>query len=158
MTNKHKTFDFGKIDYNQTGKKINLVTIEITFNGTKFTASGNVWNSKRTDLISCGQNLDELYDYFYENSLFLKIYSLWKQYHLNDLTPGTPKQMAFLDSIKDKKPFKAEFYTWECEQLEKVNLLTDNLEGNPYKYGTAWLVNEIPSDIKEDINKLMEVA
>ena len=75
MTYKHKTFNFGKIDYNQTGKKINLVTIEITFNGTKFTASGNVWNSKQTDLISCGQNLDELYNYFDKNSLFLKIYS-----------------------------------------------------------------------------------
>lgn len=152
----NKTFNFGKIDYNNVGRKINLATIEVRFDGKRFSACGNVWNSKQTDCISCGQNLDDLYSYLNNNGLFLKIYSLWKQYHLNDLMPGTPKQMAFLSNIK--KPSNAEFYTWECEQLKKVDLLFDNLDGKPYKYGTAWLTNEIPNDIKDDINKLLEVA
>ena len=45
-----------------------------------------------------------------------------------------------------------------CEQLKKVDLLIDDLDGKPYKYGTAWLTNEIPSFAKEQINKLLEVA
>ena len=151
-----KTFNFGKIDYNNIGRKINLVTIEVKFDGERFSACGNVWNNKQTDIISGGQNLDDLYNYFNNNGLFLKIYSLWKQYHLNDLTPGTPKQMAFLSTIQ--KPINAEFYTWECEQLEKVDLLIDDLNGKPYKYGTSWLTNTIPCDVKNDINKLLEVA
>ena len=47
-----RIFNFGKIDYNQTGKKINLATVEVNFDGTRFSASGNVWNSKQTDCIS----------------------------------------------------------------------------------------------------------
>tara|TARA_R110000796_G_scaffold4676_1_gene17951 strand:- start:251 stop:712 length:462 start_codon:yes stop_codon:yes gene_type:complete len=151
-----KTFNFGKIDYNNKGRKINLVTLEVKFDGERFAVCGNVWNNKQTDIISGGQNLDDLYNYFNNNGLFLKIYSLWKQYHLNDLTPGTPKQMAFLSTLQ--KPINAEFYTWECEQLEKVDLLIDDLNGKPYKYGTLWLTNEIPCDVKGDINKLLEVA
>lgn len=151
-----KIFNFGKIDFNQTGKKINLAEVEVKFDGTRFSASGSVWNSKQTDIISGGQNLDEMYQHLKDNKTFLMIYSLWKQYHLNDMKPGTPKQMAFLSTIK--RPSNAEFYTWECEQLEKVNLLIDDLDGKPYKYGTAWLTSEIPLYAKEDINKLLEVA
>ena len=151
-----KIFNFGKIDFNQTGKKINLAEVEVKFDGTRFSASGSVWNSKQTDIISGGQNLDDMYQHLKNNKTFLMIYSLWKQYHLNDMTPGTPKQMAFLSTIK--RPCNAEFYTWECDQLEKVNLLIDDIDGKPYKYGTAWLTSEIPSYAKEDINKLLEVA
>ena len=89
-----KTFNFGKIAYDESGRKDNLVTIEISFDDTRFSASGNVWNRLQTDIISGGQNLDELYEYLKDDGLFLKIYSIWKQYHLNDMTPGTPKQMA----------------------------------------------------------------
>ena len=148
-----KTFNFGKIAYDGSGRKNNLVTIEVSFNGTRFSASGNIWNRLQTDIISGGQNLDELYEYLKDDGLFLKIYSIWKQYHLNDMTPGTPKQMAFLSTIK--KPSNAEFYSWECEQLEKVDLLYDSLNGEPYKYGSLWLTNEIPGYIKEDINALL---
>jgi hypothetical protein len=151
-----RIFNFGKIDYNQTGKKINLATVEVNFDGTRFSASGNVWNSKQTDCISCGQNLDDMKEHLKDNKTFLMIYSLWKQYHLNDMKPGTPKQMAFLSTIQ--RPRNADFYTWECEQLKKVDLLIDDLDGKPYKYGTAWLTSEIPSFAKEQINKLLEVA
>lgn len=151
-----KTFKFRKIDFNGTGKKINLAEVEVSFDGIKFSASGSVWNSKQTDIISGGQNLDEMYKHLKRNKTFLIIYSLWKQYHLNDLTPGTPKQMAFLSTIQ--RPNNAEFYTWECEQLEKVDLLIDDLDGKPYKYGTKWLTSDIPAYAKEDINKLLEAT
>jgi hypothetical protein len=151
-----KTFKFGKIDHNGTGRKINLAEVEVNFDGLKLSVCGGVWNSKQTDFISCGQNLDEMYKHLKSNKTFLMIYSLWKKYHLNDMTPGTPKQMAFLSTIQ--KPSNAEFYKWECEQLEKVDLLIDDLNGEPYKYGTKWLISEIPSFAKEQIVKLLEVA
>lgn len=148
-----RIFDFGKIAYDGSGKKNNLVTVEVSFDGTRFSASGKIWNRLQTDIISGGQNLDELYEYFKNDGLFLKIYSIWKQYHLNDCTPGTPKQMAFLSTIK--RPSNAEFYVWEYEQLKKVDLLYDNWNGKPYLYGSGWIINKIPSYIKKDINTLL---
>ena len=151
-----KTFNFGKIDYNNTGRKVNLVTIKVDFDGNRFSASGNVWNSKQTNCLYCGQNLDTLYDYWHNNGLLLKIYSLWKKDNLNHQITGHTKQTSSLNSIK--KTNTEEVYTWECEQLKKVGLLFDDLDGKPYQYGTGWLTNEIPNDVKEDINKLLEVA
>jgi hypothetical protein len=79
----------GKIAY-YGSRKIHEVTIEIAIyyndDGTyQFTASGNIWNGSRTDIISAGQNLDEILKYIHllnHQSLFLEIYSYWMKYHL----------------------------------------------------------------------------
>jgi hypothetical protein len=60
--------------------------------------------------------------------------------------------MAYLKSLS--KPSDAEFYTWECEQLKKVNLLIDESflhNGKPYEYGSAWLKTEIPENVQQEI-------
>ena len=151
-----KIIQFGKVDYLNNGKKNCLVEVEINFNGITFTSSGTIWNHLKTDCYSGGQNLDTIKKFLPNNKLFNKIYNIWKKYHLNDMTAGSPKQVEYLKSIQ--KPEDAEFYTWECEQLEKVNLLHDKsylYNGKPYKYGTAWLTTEIPTKIKQEINNLI---
>ena len=156
ITMSKKIFDFGKIDYNGTGRKINKVTIEVKFDGEKFSACANVWNLKQTDIIAFGQMLDKLYKFFKHNQTFKDIYFIWKNYHLNDLTAGTFNQMAYLKTLK--RPSNAEFYTWECEQLEKAGLLYDLYEGEPYKYGTRWLTNPIPENVKSKLSNLLQAA
>ena len=148
-----KTFNFGKVDFNNCGRKINLITVEVEYNDGRFSVSGNVWNSKETDVISGGQNLDELLKFLNNNDTFVEIYLLWKQYHLNDLNAGTPLQTAYLKGLN--KPKNADFYTWECKQLEKVNLLWDKWGGKPYKYGTKWLKIDIPQNVDNTINNLL---
>ena len=141
-----------KIDFNNIGKKINAVDLEISFENGCFTASGTIWNNIKSDCIAAGQMLGEISKFYPNNKLVKKIVSIWSQYHLNDLTPGSPKQMAYLKSLS--KPSNAEFYTWECEQLKKVNLLIDKSflhNGKPYEYGSAWLKTEIPENVQQEI-------
>ena len=97
-----KTFDLGKIDYNDTGRKINRVEIDVKLSDGRLSISGNVWNMHETDSISCGQNLDGLKPYFKYNKLFNKLWLLWKEYHLNDLQAGTTLQMAHINRVKNK--------------------------------------------------------
>ena len=154
--NMKKTIQFGKVDYTNNGKKNCLVEVEINFDGTKFSASGTIWNHLKTDCYCAGQILDEIKELIPNNKLFNQIHNIWKKYHLNDMTAGSPKQVEYLKTIQ--KPDDAEFYTWECEQLKKVNLLHDEsylYDGKPYKYGSAWLTTEIPTEVKQEINNLI---
>ena len=73
-----KTFNFGKIAA-YGNRKINLVTVEVELSekdGHKvFTASGDVWNSKHTDIIRGGQCLDYIVETSIgHNPTFRKIY------------------------------------------------------------------------------------
>ena len=71
-----KTFDFGKIDLNGCGRKINKVEVEVELtNDGRFTASASVWNSKHTDIECGGQCLDELVQFLKSNETFMKIYN-----------------------------------------------------------------------------------
>jgi len=153
-----KTFDFGKIDWYGRGRKVNAVTVDVELKdsgkGPEFSACASVWNGRRTDIVACGQILDELskYKYLGGNELFRKIRRLWTRHHMNDMHAGTPEQEKYL----------AEHRTWrgdykkDCECLEKAGLLTVQLDGKPYKYGTAWLYRPIPEQDLEEIRKLVE--
>ena len=96
MTRK-KTFNFGKVDYLNHGRKDCAVevTIELkdTNDGPEFTASGNIWNARHTDIYSGGQNLDTIAR-FVNGPTFKKIYRLWTLYHLNGMHPECEHQRA----------------------------------------------------------------
>ena len=132
-----KTLNFGKIDWNGTGRKINLVTVEInlkeTENGPAFTASANVWNSKRTDILCGGQCLDDLVPFFHDNKVYMTIFSMWQKYHLNDMHPGTPAQEKALNEAGLTK--FATNYTEYCEHLKKIGLFNDN----GVNFGETWV-------------------
>ncbi len=92
-----KIFDFGKIDYYGIGRKSNAVTVEIEYtekNEQKaFTASGNIWNAKHTNILTGGQCLDEIAKYITDPT-FCEILRLWRLYHLNDMRPECEHQRA----------------------------------------------------------------
>lgn len=95
--NQKKTFHFGKVDYLDHGRNDCAVdvTIELkdTDNGPEFTASGNIWNARHTDVYSAGQNLDTIAKYV-KAPTFRKIYRLWSLYHLNGMHPECEHQRA----------------------------------------------------------------
>ena len=92
-----RVFNFGKIDYYHTGRKTNLVEVEMSYTGKGdkkvFSVSGKIWNSRKTDIVCCGQCLDEIAEYI-KTPLFKTIHRLWKQYHLNDMHPECEHQAA----------------------------------------------------------------
>lgn len=146
-----RTIKFGKIDYNGTGRKINLVTLKINLEGEEkpvFTVSADVWNSKKTDILMGGQCLDNLLPYFKSNKLFVEIYRLWDLYHLNNLHAGTKRQEEFLKKfhIEDW----ADKYYETCEFLNKNNMLYDK----GVKFGTTWHYWDIP---KKDLEKIKKI-
>lgn len=148
-----KIISFGKIDFNNTGKKINEVEIEVNYSNDRLSICGSVWNSKKTDIIAGGQCLDEIKPYLKNDKKFNYIYLLWKKYHLNDMNAGSPLQQMFIDELK------LDNYDYEvvCKELEKAGLLLDEsyiYDDKPYRYGSAWLFKPIPNEIKQYIETI----
>lgn len=151
-----KKFNFGKIDYNGTGRRINAVQLEICkqFNEAGkmiFSASAAVWNSTHTDWITGGQGIERLAADFPElakNATYSEILDLWKKYHLNDMHAGTVKQENLVNRWLARG--HRYDYTEICRVLNLCGLLCDN----GYKYGSAWLFREIPAADVARIEKL----
>lgn len=154
-----KIFKFGKIDFENTGKAINAVTVEINLRESKkglvFTASGYVWNLPHTDILIGGQCLGELATFrkLRNNKTFKIIFEMWEKYHLNDMHAGTPEQENALKEAKEKG-LNSNNYTLACEYLKSVGLYEVKHEGKPYKYGHSWLYSPIPADDLAKIKKL----
>ena len=102
-----KTFNFGKIDFNHSGRKINLVEIEFGFRELTnqepyFTSVASVWNSKHTDIVCGGQCLDDLFNEFKSlrhNRLFNECYSIWSKYHLKKISELPEEIIAEINNI-----------------------------------------------------------
>lgn len=122
----YRTLDFGKIDYHKTGRKINVVNLEVALKNADtdkpaFTVSGKVWNSKHTDIHAGGQCLDTVKPYFKHNKLYNLIEDLWEKYHLNDMNAGTPEQEKCLKEHEDERETIANEYAkalWEKARIE----------------------------------------
>ena len=109
---KRKVFSFGKIAY--SGKrKVNEVTLEIELsdrNGyPEFTACADVWNNIHSDVVACGQMIDDLYNEFAVlrgSVLYKTIMRLWEKYHCENISsiPAEDKELVgLLFSDKDRK-------------------------------------------------------
>lgn len=73
-----------------------------------------------------------------------KILKLWDNWHLNDLNAGTSRQEECLKACESTD------YDKRCEFLESKNLLVDR----GYRFGTQWLVSDLPSEVKDEIMSL----
>lgn len=69
------------------------------------------------------------------NKNFRKLISMWNKYHLNTLSAGSYKQNLFLHQRPDLK----NNYDVLCRELSRVGL------NDEYRYGSQWLVKEIPN-------------
>ena len=152
-----KTIEFGKFAIGNKNRKSNLITVDIRLEYKdnsqrnyidlsevsgyyELGISASVWNNRRSDCIMGGQCLDSLLPYLKNNPLFMEIYNIWIEYHLNNIQAGTLSQQ---EAVKD---FKGD-YKAQCEYLKSINLY----EINGFKYGHEWLLKVIPNEIIEKI-------
>lgn len=75
--------------------------------------------------------------------LVKRFFDAWDRWHLNDMKAGTPAQEAFLraNPINDAM----DHYGKACAALKAAGL---NPDGG-YRYGSAWLKEEVPADVLE---------
>lgn len=161
-----RNYSLGKVDYNGRGRKINRVAIEVelrekdggktvdmTDAGKHYELSicGEIWNGSGSDVLSCGQNLDEIAKLFPAHPTVKALVALWKRFHLNDMKAGTRTQNALVDeylaangNIHTSRAKRYD-YTEICEFLKSRDMLTDG----GYQYGHGWLVDVIPAPIVE---------
>lgn len=187
MARKEKGTDinFGKIAY-QGPRRINevIVSVELRTLGGEETFTykdgkqvptgertpeyqelsicGEIWNSRKTDCVTCGQCLDEIAKYVH-TPLFKEIYELWDKYHLNGMHAGTPEQEA---AVKEWMNQGNQYdYTEACKMLEKKGLLEVNFTGmtvgrvynnEPYKYGHGWVVGILPEEVLKRVNEIID--
>ena len=84
---------------------------------------------------------------------WLTLLEYWHEWHLNDLTAGSPRQEAYL--AKNAQAWNAyqgtlSHYEWACEVLTAASLQPDREylhDGQPYRYGSAWLRRDVPQRV-----------
>ena len=117
-----KTFNFGKRAIMNPKIKNNEVTITIELEkkekGLVFSACGDVWNSKHTDIVMGGQCLDSLYPYLKNNKKYLEILDLWKKYHLNDMNAWC--ECEHEENASEKIKLYKMRYNTEGKRLSKI--------------------------------------
>ena len=153
MSYMRKEFTFDKVAYTSS-RRVNLPTVEMELQYKDddmkkpvLSICGNIWNATHTDVVMCGQCLDEMakMDGLSCNSLFKKLYRLWKAYHLNNLKSGGPLQEAAL------KDCQLSSYEDRCSYLESKGLLYED----GIKYGAQWWYHKIQdNDLKEILELL----
>lgn len=152
-----KTIALGKIDYNNSGRRNCLATLEISWDGSRFSACGNIWNPRETDIYAGGQIVEEVCRYFPQNVQAQRILAIWRDWHLNDMIAGSPAQEAFLKAnpVADR----LNHYSAACDALAAAGLNPDPdylHNGQPYRYGSAWLKRDIPADVAAEIESWFE--
>lgn len=143
-----KKFNFGKVDYNNVGRKTHAVELEVTLKikGKKrvFTASSNVWNTAKTDIAQGGQCIDSVWDEFSSQlknpALYKRIMKLWERWHLNDLHAECVHQR-----LKGKKFVNSLEVGDECKTCG-------------YGYGEAWNYEAIAKKDLQAICELLELS
>lgn len=78
----------------------------------------------------------------FELTDLIKIYEIYIRWNNNDFQAGTPKQEDF---VQEWMRSNNNIYDYQkaCDALEKNGLLYDD----GYKYGSAWLKEELPIDV-----------
>ena len=156
-----KRINFGKVDFNKTGRRVNLVEIDIEFKNDELSICGAIWNATKTDCFTCGQCLDTIKEYLPTNKAFAEIYNLWKNYHLNGMNAGTHRQREALDKFHAESGTRWD-YEKDCEYLKSIGLYEDDLTDGEefevrkgYKYGTGWVKWTIPESVKTRIIEII---
>ena len=92
-----------------------------------------------------------------EKADFQTIYRWWKAYHLNGMKAGTPEQQ---EAVKEYNATHKYDYTAVCEYLKEKGLyeipfygktVGKQYNGEMYRYGTGWCVEEIPESVLSDM-------
>ena len=157
--------EFEHIAYEYAGRWINWTELEVKlreYTGkymtidldpiesyTELSICGAVWNSRKTDWVTGGQCLDSMLPHLSHSKRFVRLHSLWERWHLNGMNAGTRIQRNFVNRYLWLTGDRYD-YMEVCAALQDEGLLTDR----KYHYGTAWLVEQLPQDIIQEVREL----
>lgn len=143
----------GWVDYNQSGLNCEAAITWKLENGN-FSMSAEIWKPCKTDIYCGGQCVETVAGYFPKNKKAQRMLAVWKAWHLNDMTAGSPAQEAWLKANPITFTYPDTHYTVASKALKEAGLNPDPgylHNGQPYKYGHAWLRREIPADVVAEI-------
>jgi hypothetical protein len=150
-----RTVDFGPFDWNGNGKKDHKVQLAVCLKlpkiGPILSICGSVWD-ENGELICGGQCLDEIFRHP-QAMPWIRLHRLWKKWHLNDMTPGSPRQEAAIAAWELSNKYS---YDAACAMLKRIGLYEDEqykVDGKPYVYGTDWLYRPIDRKDLAEIRK-----
>ena len=143
------------------------VFVTITYDTGRLSITGVVGPKSNGDAFgSCGQIADTLTDSTFrpaKNVDTVRLSDVWDRWHLNDMRAGCEHQRADgwdTRPIDPAKPLRSYGKHFPGQRQESWNMLTwvradehpDGLLSRPcptcgYKYGTAWLREDVPSDV-----------
>ena len=181
---KRKVFHLGNIDLCGTGKRYPVtIQLQLTRCGGEPTftvgrdGTKNYTGQKTPEYTElsisgsigarfCGQCLDEIAiragDLCKpERETFRILYDLWKRWHLNGLHAGTPEQE---EAVAEWRAAGNRYdYTAACDMLKERGLYEVTFTGKtvgriyvnePYRYGHAWVVEDLPESVVEEVMAL----
>lgn len=95
-----------------------------------------------------------------KNNAQKELVDIWDRWHLNDMKAGCEHQRAekwndiLLDETKPKT--QDNMATWTYKKDHPKGLLREPCPICGYKYGTAWLKEELPEDIEDKLNEICD--
>lgn len=126
-----KTLSFGKVDYNRSGRKNCLVTVDVELKDGTLSICGNVWNHLKSDTYLGGQCLDDLQKLLPHDKKLARIVAIWDRWHLNHMRAGCQHQ-------------REAGWTWQTHPSVHCPMCG-------YAYGSAWLREELPQSIIDEV-------
>ena len=151
-------FNLGKVDYNNSGRRNCMATLELSWDGSRFSLRASIWNPRHTDIYMGGQCIEEVIAYFPHHPLAQRLAAIWREWHLNDMIAGSPAQEAWLAANPVTAVYPESHYTKACAALTAAGINPDPgylHNGKPYAYGSAWLKRDIPADIAAELDNLV---
>lgn len=110
--------------------------------------NGDAWGSAG----QCRDSLAKLVELApgWTTEMAFELFAVWERWHLNDLRAGTPAQEAWLREHPVTFTYPESHYTKALEALTRAGLNPDD----GYRYGSAWLYEEVPTEVIEWLRNL----
>ena len=140
-----KTYKAGLADFGMNKRSRAIFYLKLTDDNV-FTVCADVHG------VGYGQVIDAC-EKAYNNSedkLAKAICDMWHKYHLNNMHAGDKAQE---EAVREYLQDNSYDYGRVCEYLKSKGLLIHN----GYKYGTAWLKEEIPKEDLEEIKAILKI-
>tara|TARA_R100000458_G_C8210111_1_gene197863 strand:- start:394 stop:834 length:441 start_codon:yes stop_codon:yes gene_type:complete len=129
------------------------MTVDISFNDGRLSICGETEDS-------AGQIIGELDDLLkygpneHEKTIIVKLRDIWERWHLNHMRPGCEHQREWDVSEMLTVGEKQKAAGWVYPTEHPKGLLCKPCEICGYKYGSAWLKEEVPADVLDYLKTL----
>lgn len=142
------------------------VTLEVelrqTDKGIEFSMCATFWNHMKTDCFMAGQCCDEVVPLVWGHgkpadsspefkAKVERMVEVWSLYHLNGMKAGTIEQEKALIEWRGTQALHVVNFESTCNYLKSINLYEVEVDGKPYKYGSGWLLRQIPQDVIDEV-------